>query len=116
MKNLGVIILILFAFSCSIMKFERKDFIEKEYVFAGGQGGAYILRFNNKDVWYSEFGGLYEGTGTWEIAEEKNFILVKVTTSGPGPLGGRKSTISKYHIKNKDTLVSEDGKVFIRKK
>jgi hypothetical protein len=116
MRNPGFIIIILITFSCSIMKFETQDFIENEYVFNGGQGGPYILRFSNKDVWYSERGGLFTCSGIWEFTEDRKNIVVKVTTTGSHPLSGKKSTISEYRIKNKDTLVGEDGMVYIRKK
>jgi hypothetical protein len=73
------------------MKYERTDFTENEYVFSGGQSGDFILRFSNKNVCYSERGGLFSGTGTWEITEEKNIILVKVRIKGSSPLAGRKA-------------------------
>lgn len=110
-----IIILSLITYSCSVTKFERKDFVEAEYQCEGGQGGDYILRFSNKDVWYSERGGLFSGSGTWEFTEDRKNILVKVTTTGSHPLSGKKSTISKYRIQNKDTLIGEEGKVYKRK-
>jgi len=116
MRNISIFILALIACSCSVMKFERTDFVKTEYICKGGQGGDFILRFSNKDVWYSERGGLFNGSGTWELTEDRKNILVKITTTGSHPLSGKKSTISKYRIKNKDTLVGEDGKVYIRKK
>jgi len=116
MRNLCVFILTLITISCSVTKFERIDFMETEYLCKGGQGGDFVLRFSNKDVWYSERGGLFSGSGTWEFTEDRKSILVKVTTTGSHPLSGNKSTISKYRIKNKDTLVGEDGMVYIRKK
>ncbi len=116
MRNLGVFVITLITISCSVTRFEKADFVEAEYLFKGGQSGDFILRFSNKDVWYSERGGLFSGSGTWEFTEDRKDILVKVTTTGSHQLSGKKSTISKYRIKNKDTLVGEDGKVYVKSK
>jgi hypothetical protein len=74
--KLFYLLIVLFYFGCRTSQYTKNDFKEKSFVYSEFPNKT-IIHFNDSSYTYYSNDGSIKGTGTWDLSEDKKYLILK---------------------------------------